>query len=113
MTHLNPPIPFDPNDTATAAANTSVALTFAALADRCHVIFRIDWSYDGSPTGGSLTITDGGTDMLVLAITAAGPDSIEFDPPKKAKLNSAVVITLAAGGAGVVGKLNVTQATEV
>jgi len=104
-------IPFNPNDTGESAANAAVAVTYAALADRCHVLWQIEWSYSAAPTG-SLTITDGGTTMLQLDITAAGPDSIVYEPPKKAKLNSAVVVTLAAGGAGVVGKLNVTHSTE-
>jgi hypothetical protein len=106
-------IPFDPNDTGVGGANAAVAITFAALADRTHIIWQIDWSYSGAPTGGALTITDGGTTVFQVDISAAGPDSIIFAPPKKAKLNSAVVVTLAAGGAGVVGKLNVAQTTGV
>lgn len=106
-------IPFDPNATGTAAANTAVALTFAALAGRSHAMHSIEWSYSGAPTGGSLSITDGGTTVFQTDIAAAGPGTITFKPPRKAKQNSAVVVTLAAGGAGVVGKLNVARTLEV
>jgi hypothetical protein len=106
-------VPFDPNATAAPAANTAAVVTFASVEGRSHVIWAIEWSYSAGPTGGSVTITDGGVVMLQLDITAGGPGSILFEPPKKAYRGNAVVVTLAAGGAGISGKLNVAHTLEV
>jgi len=58
-----------------------------------------------------LTITGLKTDTLTLFITAGGPFSIAFPPACVSEINTDVVITLAAGGAGVSGALNVIYQT--
>ncbi len=45
--------------------------------------------------------------VFTIAITAAGPDFIPFPVPKKGTANTAMIITLAAPGGAVVGKVNV------
>ena len=47
-----------------------------------------------------------------MDITAAGAGYVPFTPPKKGTANTALTITLAAGGAGVSGKVNATQWVE-
>jgi hypothetical protein len=106
--------PVASSDTATAAANTAVAITLAAGgAGVSHIIGGIIWSYSAAPTGGTLTITDGGTTVFQLDITSSGVKDLFFRRPLKFSANSQVVITLSAAGASVVGKLNVHKWTEV
>jgi hypothetical protein len=94
-----------------AGANTAAIATIAAVAGRMHVIEQVDYSYEGgAPTGGLLTIAFGGSDKWVQYITAEGTK--EISPPggiynQAQTLNEAAVITLAAGGAAVTGKVNV------
>lgn len=104
---------------AQPAANTAATVTLAAVANsaggegRRWSIGGIAWSYDATPSGGSISITNGGTKAFDLDITSAGPGSITFGEPLKADPNAAVVVTLAAGGAGVTGKLVVLGAKLV
>jgi|FLYN01.1.fsa_nt_gi riboflavin biosynthesis pyrimidine reductase len=109
------PVQAQPSDTATAAANTAVTLTYAAHTDgQAHVVGEIIASYSAVPTGGNLTIEDGaGTTVFQADITAAGPVAIVFDPPIASRRNTALIITLAAGGTSVVGKLNARHWTIV
>lgn len=87
------------------AANTDAVVTIAAAAGERWVLDRIDWSYDGTPTG-RLTIAFGGTTILDIDIIAGGPGNLEFlGGLNNETKNEACVITLAAGGLGVTGKL--------
>lgn len=94
-------------DVHAPAVNTAAVITRAAVPGSRHKIYRISASYNAAPTGGNLQITDGGTVVYSEDITAAGPFERKFDPPIAGNINSAVVITLAAAGAAVTGKLNV------
>jgi hypothetical protein len=91
------------------AANTAAVITLAATADKKHYVPRVAWSYDAVPTGGRLTITDDGTTVFDMSITADGPGVIDLGI-ESAAVNKAMVITLAAGGAAVTGKVNVPGA---
>jgi hypothetical protein len=104
-------LPSTPNK-ATAAANTAVTVTLAAVAGESHRLTYLAYSYSASPTGGQITITDGGTTIFDLDVTSSW-EVFESLPPGgiKCSTNSAVVLTLAAGGAGIVGKLNVGSVT--
>ncbi len=88
------------------AANTAAVVTIAAATNKYHHISQVVYSYDADPTGGSLTITDG-TYTVVVDITTTGPGSLYFPREFASSLGSAITVTLAAGGAGVTGKLNV------
>lgn len=90
------------------SANTAAVVTLpAGGAGTRNVVDQIFFSYSASPTNGSLVITDGGATVISVAITATGLQSMVFVRPYVAAENSAVVVTLAAGGGSVVGKLNV------
>lgn len=92
------------------ATNAAATLTYAAAGSGVsHVIGGIVFSYSGTPTGGSLTITDGGVTVFSVDITASGPGPIVFPRPMKFAANSAVVVTLAAGGSGIVGKVQTSS----
>jgi hypothetical protein len=89
----------------TPAPATAAVVTIAAVTGLRTVIDKIFLSYGALPTGGRLTITDGGATVVDFDIGAAGPG------PQLGRMsfavNSAVVVTLASGGGVVVGKLNV------
>lgn len=90
------------------AANTAAVVTYAATAGVSHVIKGIAYSYSAAPTGGNLKVEDGsGTVVFSMDITAAGPGFIPFDAAKKGTVNTAMIVTLAAGGVGVTGKVSV------
>jgi len=105
------------NQTARAAAttnvhvpssNTAAVITYTAGGSGVsHVISGIAWSYSGAPTSGNLKVEDGsGTTVFSIDITAAGPGFIPFSAPLKGTANTAMIITLAAGGSGISGKVN-------
>lgn len=92
------------------AVNTAAVVTYAGSAGVKHVITGVWWSYSGGiPTGGNLMVEDvSGTTVFVTDITEEGAGFCIFPKPKKAALvNTAMIITLAAGGAGVTGKVSV------
>lgn len=95
------------NHVAAPAANTAAQVTFAAAANQRNQFEFIAWSYNGTPTGGNLTVHNGaGAVYFNIDITAGGPGFIPFTPEMSA-VGSALYVTLTAGGAGVSGKVNV------
>jgi hypothetical protein len=103
------------NNVHAPVAATAAVITLAAPGTnevKRHVIHGIQWSYTAAPTGGRLTIvsTTGSVVELDIDITAAGPGAL--GTPISGVINSEVVITLASGAGGVVGKLNVQSITE-
>jgi hypothetical protein len=89
-------------------ANTAAVVTYNAVAGRQHVISGVAWSYDTDPTGGNLQVEDGaGSTVFSVDITSKGPGFIPFPDGKRGSVNTAMVVTLAAGGAGVTGKVSV------
>lgn len=90
------------------ASNTAAVITYAAGgAGVSHTLGGVAWSYSGVPTSGNLKIEDGsGTTAFSVDVTAAGPGFIPFTPALKGTANTAMIITLAAGGSGVTGKVN-------
>lgn len=86
--------------------NVAGVVTYAAVAGKRHVITGVAWSYDATPTGGSIVVADNVTGtFLSLAITASGPGFIAFPLPKAGDPGSTLTITLAAGGASVSGRV--------
>ena len=101
------PVAASTNDVANAT-NAAAAITYAAGgANVNHCIGGIAWSYSAAPTGGNLKVEDGsGNTVFSMDITAAGAGVIYFAPPKKGSANTALIVTLAAGGASVVGRVS-------
>lgn len=96
----------------TAAANTAVVATFAAVAAQTHRLTVLVVSYSAAPTGGRITVADGGTTVLDVDLTAAGPLVVPLPAGGiEGSVNTAMTVTLAAGGAAVVGKVNTARIT--
>lgn len=94
------------------AANTAAVVTIAAAGvNTRHVLHKLMWSYSAAPTGGNI-LTNQVTNPLNLDVTAGGPGSLTFSP-RAWNENEAMVITLAAGGAGIIGKLHIEYVTEI
>jgi hypothetical protein len=102
------------SDVNAPSSNTAAVLTYAAVSDRRHVLDGVQFSYSGgTPTGGNLKVEDGaGTTVLSLDVTAAGHGWVPFAPGLAGRVNTAMIVTLAAGGSGVSGKLNAAHRLE-
>ena len=93
---------------ATAAANAVVTLTKSAVDLMAHVVSWITVSYSGTPTGGGITVQDGaGNTIFDADIANAGVTHFAWDPPLRGQVDTDLIVTLKAGGAGVVGKINI------
>src|SRR5437667_11090397 len=92
---------------ATALAGTAVTVTLSAVAGAYHQVHNISWSYSAMPTGGRITVTDGGTTVVDFDLVQDPFDSLPTSllPILSVAQNTDMVITLAAGGIGVTGKL--------
>ncbi|RIK75377.1 MAG: hypothetical protein DCC68_21245 [Planctomycetota bacterium] len=88
-----------------ASDDEAAVVTISAEANRTHVIDRVVCSYDADPTGGRITVVIGGVTKFDQFITHAGLAPLDLGVWGGA--NEAAVITLAAGGTNVTGKLDV------
>lgn len=96
-------------DTATAAANTAVTITYAAARHAGYAIKEIIADYSATPTGGLVTISEGGTVVRRFPVPGTSRTITFPDGGLRFDRNSEVVITLAAGSGSVVGYLNVIR----
>lgn len=95
-----------PDHFRTSAPNAAIVITMVATRKRGRMAGAIVWSYSAAPTGGRLTMAGGGFG-LDIDITAGGPGYVPFYVPIHAMDDNDVIATLYAGGAGIVGKLNI------
>lgn len=89
------------------AANTDAEIVYAAETGKRHVITGPIYSYDALPSGGSLTVKDGTDTILAVSINNFGERQLVFEKPMSGTPGQSMTITLAAGGAGVTGKLTI------
>lgn len=95
---------------ATAAANTAVVITITHQLLAAIRLKTLSWSYSAAPTAGGLTVVVNGVTILQLDIAAAGAGFVDLGAAGlECQNNQDCVITLAAAGAAVVGKLNVSS----
>ena len=94
-------------DVARPASNTVATVLYAEEDSHQHCISGVAWSYDGQISGGQLRILDGGNVIFEVDILNSGFNAVYFNYPKRGTMSQAMVIELAAAGAGVSGKLNV------
>ena len=106
------PLSIAASDMATPAANAAGTITLAAQAGFAHVIYGLYWSYAGATVTGNLIIQDGGVTVFSVDISAAGPGQLTFGRPIRLTPGNVGTVTLAAGGSGVTGKLNVSHALQ-
>lgn len=97
------------SDVHAPASNTAAVVTYSAGGTgHRHVITGVAWSYSADPTAGNLKIEDGsGTTVFSIDITSGGAGFFPFPLPKRGTANTAMIITLSAGGPGVSGKISV------
>lgn len=110
MAVLNASTPCSASDVNLPAANTAAVVTYAAVSGYRHCISGVAWSYSGgTPTGGNLLVEDiSGTTVFSIDITDQGAGFFIFPKPKiSAAPGTALIITLAAGGAGITGKVSI------
>lgn len=94
--------------TAAGAANTAVAIVVPAPGALLrNYLTALALSYSAAPAGG-LTIADGATTIFQLDVATANPvpPSLGSGGLRQPTLNQTLTLTLAAGGVGVIGKLN-------
>lgn len=96
--------------TAASGTNASCSVTLTGVAGFRHYIVGFVWSYNGAPTGGRLTSTGLEGAEVDFDITTSGPGPL-LTPPLVGERGADVTFTLAAGGTGVTGKINVWYAT--
>jgi hypothetical protein len=94
-----------PGNFSAPGVNTAATITYGAVGGT-HVIGGVAWSYNAAPTAGNLQITIGGLTVFSIDITATGPGSVLFNPALSSGPSTAMVITPAAAGAAVSGKVN-------
>lgn len=100
------------------ADNTAAVITLVAAAGVRHVLDKVFGGYDAYVNAEkSLTIvlTVGGTEVTLTHPVACGASeqsdptptfNLDFSPPLQGDENTAITITLPAGGSTVAGKLN-------
>jgi hypothetical protein len=91
--------------TQVSSANAVNVFVLAARPQGYEIPFY-EVSYDGTPTGGRLTVTYGLTSYYVTDITAAGPGP--RNPYWKVPANTSCTFTITAGGVGISSRINVT-----
>ena len=92
-----------------SGTNADVTLTLSAEVGKRSSITSLSWSYSDAPTGGSIIINDGANPVFRVDVTAAGPGFLPVLIEGSA--GAVMTVTLTAGGADVVGRLNI-QARE-
>jgi hypothetical protein len=104
--NLSVSIPFSnvTNEHAVGAAGAACAVTLTAVDGCRRVLHGLQYSYSTTPTGGKLTVADGANTVFEIDIPAGGPGYVII--PIVGSINTDLVITLAAPGGAVVGKLN-------
>lgn len=92
----------------TAAVNTAVVITVNGVVNQTVRLTHLSGSYSAAPTAGNITVVVNGVTIFQADITAAGPFTLMLpDGGIRCQSGQNVVITLAAAGAAVTGKLNV------
>jgi hypothetical protein len=99
--------PFEGDLVSAPAPNVAAVVTLPAEDGYIPVVSGIAWSYNGEPTAGRLTLGVGAATVFDIDITSGGPGFIPFAPPRAAQEGETIVLTLAAGGAGISGKVTV------
>lgn len=97
---------------STAAANTAVVQTFtASTVGESNVLAQAVVSFSAASGTGTLIVADGGTTILSvdIALTAGQPFVMNFHAGLAGTANTAMTVTLSAGGAAAVGKLSTTR----
>lgn len=93
------------------ADNTAAVVTIAAVANSQHYLDYIAFYYDDPPTADDMIVEDGGGTTVFSEPGVQGPIRLLFGAGLQMTENTALVVTLAAGGAGIAGILNIGHHT--
>ncbi len=107
MAQRREPIQPSAADHVTSGDNAPAVITLTADPNHRHELSGVFYSYSGAPTGGLLTVAVAGSTVREWHIAIQDERGRGFDPPLRTDLNEAMVVTLSAAGAGIIGKLNV------
>ncbi len=100
--------------TVASAANAAAVITFAAVAGQRNRLTALSYQYNGANTAQTLTIQDGATTVFQTLVPASSTTLLTAVMPAggiQTAINSAMTITLPAGGAGISGILNAAKQT--
>lgn len=88
--------------------NANAVITYSGIANSQHVIAGLAWSYSNTPVNGALDMQDGsGNHVFSIDITEAGAGFFPFTPAgQRGTAGADLIVTLAAAGSGIVGKVN-------
>lgn len=92
--------------------NAAISVTLVGVPDRRHKIQQVTWSYSDDPTSGALSSAGLQGDEWKVYITRGGPGPVALPPAAYGTVGGNVTFTLAAGGSGVNGTLNVFSEVE-
>jgi hypothetical protein len=105
------PVPSNPVS-AIAAVNTATVVTINGVAGQSVRLTSLSVSYNAAPTGGLVTVVVNAVTILQLDIPTQGPFAIPLPPGGlECAAGQNCVITLAAAGAAVQGRVNVSSYT--
>ena len=100
------------------ADNTAAVITLAAATSVKHVVDKVFGGYDAYTNAEkalTIVLTVAGTAVTLTYPVTCGASAqsdptptfdLDFNPPLQGDINTAITITLPAGGAAVAGKLN-------
>jgi hypothetical protein len=91
---------------ANAAALVTIAAPGAGLAIQLNNLF---FGYSDAPTSGTLTIASAGLNSIVIPVTSGGAGFLNI--PIRANVNTALTVTLSAGGTGLIGYCSAIYST--
>ena len=98
---------------ATGAAGAVTTITLGApSAGKRRCLSGVVWSYSAAPTGGRLTIASTGQPTFDVDTPAIGLNQLDPSQTFRGMPDQTVVVTLAAPGGAVIGKLNVLNDWE-
>jgi len=97
----------DTNQSNAPAANTAAFVFAAGVTNRKLTISGIGFSYNNTPTNGSITITTGARTIDTQYVTAGGIGFIPFT--YKGDTNANLNVVLSAGGSGIAGSLHIDR----
>ena len=98
-------------ETTLSAADTAATVTHSGEAQRHHVVTKVDFSYSSPNSSGLCTITYGVVTVAQKHCHGAGAVDHGVFGFEDATANQYVVVTLAAGGTGVLGVITITGYT--
>lgn len=101
-------LPASSGDTSSPAANANATVFYGADGPgRHHTIHGIEWSYNGTPSGGYVVVeSPSGTPVFGPSyVTSGGPGFFPFENGLVGAENASMLIKLSAGGAGVKGSV--------